>query len=425
MNLTNKRIGIWGYGITGRSTVQWALKHGAQIGVMDKNELTNEAGYFTQHSIRFFTQDKLEDFFEAHDFIIPSAGIDLRPYYEKYKDKWLFELDIFAQEFKKPYVAITGSVGKTTITTLLSQLLERYGKKILTGGNIGIASLDLLAHQNDVDLAVLEVSSFQLEHANHFAPSLAIITNIIENHLDRHGTMEEYTKAKLNIQKNASQALIPLELKKILSPQEQNKTIFFSHVTHTSQKEILEKLPPITFDQNWQIIISTLKILGLPLADLPSHAQNLKMPEHRVEYVTTIRGAHIYNDSKSTAPTATLAAVERLGIKPIHLLIGGLSKGIDRKPMIAQLAGKVKTMYCFGKEADTLHDFCLQYEIPSQSFATLEDATSAALAQAQANEIILLSPAGSSYDLFENFEHRGREFKRIILALHDNTQKSL
>jgi len=415
MNLKNKKIGIWGYGITGRSTADFMISRGAHVGVMDKNLLADEAAYFAQHGITFFSQDQLEAFFDAHDLIIPSAGIDLRPYYEKYKDKWLFELDIFAQEFKKPYIAITGSVGKTTVTSLLSQLLAMYGKRVATGGNIGIASLDLIAQQDDVELAVLEVSSFQLEHATRFAPELAIITNIIENHLDRHGTMEEYVRAKLNIQKNAARALIPLELRAHISPEQIKKTTFISN----AQAELLHTLPPITFDQNWLTIIAILDALGLPLAELPTHAQHLKMPEHRVEYVATIRGAKYYNDSKSTAPAATLAAVERLGDAPLHLLLGGLSKGIDREPLVAQLHGKVKSIVCFGKEAEALQAFCAKYSVPAQACATLEQAVTAAHTAAQPEEIVLLSPAGSSYDLFENFEHRGRVFKELVAALSD------
>jgi UDP-N-acetylmuramoylalanine--D-glutamate ligase len=416
MDFTGKRIGIWGYGITGRSTVEFARKRGACVSVMDKNPLADEADYFAAHGISFVPQDRMEKFFATNDLIIPSAGIDLRPYYEKYKNKWLFELDIFAQEFKKPYIAITGSVGKTSITSLLSQLLKLYGKKIATGGNIGIASLDLLSLQDEVDLGLLEVSSFQLEYTTQFAPELAVITNIIENHLDRHGTMKEYTQAKFNLIAHAHQALMPQELMQFALPHQTKK---ITPVAPDAYEELLSQLPPITFDQNWCVIIAILDKLGLSLAALPAHAQHLIMPEHRIEYVATIRDVQFYNDSKSTAPTATLAAVQRFCDKPIHLLLGGLSKGIDREPLIQQLNKKVKTVYCFGKEAKTLQALCAKHQVPALAFPSLEQAVAASSSAAQPGDIILLSPAGSSYDLFENFEHRGRVFKGLVKSLRD------
>lgn len=414
MNLKNKKIGIWGYGITGRSTADFMIKQGAHTSVMDKDPLADEQDYFALHNITYYAQDQLEAFFAAHDLIIPSAGIDLRPYYQKYKDKWLFELDIFAHFFTKPYIAITGSVGKTTITSLLSQLLEMYGFKIITGGNIGIASLDLIAHQDDVDYAVLEVSSFQLEHTTRFTPYLAIITNITENHLDRHGTMDEYIRAKKNILMKAYYKVLPAELLRHLTLLESTRATLFAKNQH---KKIISQLPPITFEENWLAIIKALTILGCSLRSLSVVATNLKMPEHRIEYVTTIRGAKYYNDSKSTAPAATQAAVEKFAPAPIHLLLGGLSKGLNREPLIASLRGKVAQVYCFGKETDMLHALCTKHEVPSSAFASLEQAVEAAHHNATPESVVLLSPAGSSYDLFENFEHRGQVFKELVLSL--------
>jgi len=416
MDFTGKRMGIWGYGITGRSTVEFARKRGARVSVMDKNPLADETDYFASQGISFVPQERIEEFFSINDLIIPSAGIDLRPYYEKYKNKWLFELDIFAQEFQKPYIAITGSVGKTTITSLLSQLLSLYGNKIATGGNIGIASLNLVALQAEVDFGLLEVSSFQLEHASQFAPKLAVVTNIIENHLDRHGIMEEYRQAKFNILAHAQHALMPQELLQFTPDHLAQK---ITPISPDAYKDLLSQLPPITFDQNWRVIIAILDKLGLPLTALPAHAQHLIMPEHRIEYVATIRDAQFYNDSKSTTPTATLAAVQRFCDKPIHLLLGGLSKGIDREPLIQQLRNKVKMVYCFGKEAKELRALCAKHLVPALAFPSLEESVAASSSAAQPGDIILLSPAGSSYDLFQNFEHRGRVFKDLVASLRD------
>ena len=245
MILKNKKIGVWGYGLVGKSVATFAHRHGALVSIMDKLPINKSSFHYYSEA------DKLL-FFEQHDYIVPSPGIDITQDVPKIGKKLLTELDLFSYFFHKPIIAITGSVGKTTITTLLASILNNYGIRAVTGGNIGTPCLNLIAQQNNIDYAVLEVSSFQLEYCRSFAPDLAIITNFTPNHLDRHTTMASYRTAKLNIlkyQNYKQKGLVPRFLQKDLPPTHGTISFFAETAMPTTA------LPPITFTANWVVFV--------------------------------------------------------------------------------------------------------------------------------------------------------------------------
>lgn len=433
----NKKIGVWGMGRVGTAVCNFLYLHGYHIGCMDRKQL--------KKTFPVFSEQNKTDFFNAYDVIIPSPGIDIRADYKLLKKKLMPELELFVQFFHKPIISITGSVGKTTVTTLLSQLLSKH-KKVVTGGNIGTALFDLIEKQTESEWAILELSSFQLEYCTTFAPKVAVITNINENHLDRHGTMHNYIRAKCTMikhQKKNDITLVPFyligEIQKITT----KNIYYFSKQKLTKyEKEKLKKgdglfflnenilyyqknnitkvlydtsaLPSFTFNENWLIIIALFQLLNIDYSNLNQDAQNILLPNHRLELVKTIRGVDFYNDSKATTPAATRAAIEKLKHKPIILLLGGLSKGIDRALLIKEIKDNVKMVICFGKEAKNLYKLCEKYTIKSDEYPNLADALVAATNVAQKNDCILLSPAGSSFDLFQNYEHRGNYFKQLV-----------
>ncbi len=209
-----KKIGIWGLGVGGTSVIRYFLAQGYKnLGVYDKRPLNeSERAFLAANEIALFDIKELDEFLSSYDFIIPSAGIDLRPY-THYEHKWISEVDLFAQAHKNPLIAITGTLGKTTVTHLLSHLLNSAGLSVASGGNIGIGMLDLA--EMKTDYTVLELSSFQLDITKKLAPDLAVITNVYPNHLDRHGTMQAYIDAKYALIKNQSKnqkALIHADL---------------------------------------------------------------------------------------------------------------------------------------------------------------------------------------------------------------------
>ncbi|MCX5922026.1 MAG: UDP-N-acetylmuramoyl-L-alanine--D-glutamate ligase [Candidatus Dependentiae bacterium] len=445
MSAPHKKIGIWGLGATGKSAISYFRGLGYELAVIDQKTLSPDEQELLRgtHSA-FYTQDNIETFLQTYDVILPSPGIDIRPYVTR-SNTWLNELDIFYSAWKKPIIAITGSIGKTTITHLLSKLLKHNAVQVATGGNIGTPMLDLLAQKDESDMVLLELSSFQLEQCKEFAPDLAIWTNLYPNHLDRHGSEQEYLAAKAQIiahQKDCQQALIPLNLKDCvhgsriihyfsaqLPTQEQlaslpaTSKLFYIHngaiVIYnngtTTPIILCNTLPTITFEENWLIMCSALTLLNQPLPEFDTI--DLALPEHRLEKVATIHGVTFYNDSKSTTSQSTLAAVNALKNKPILLLLGGLGKGVDRSPLIADLKGQVKKIYCFGKEAEQLHAYCIEQGIPSAAFHNLDAAFAACVADMQPGDQVLLSPAGSSYDLFAHYIERGMYFKKLVYDL--------
>ncbi len=443
MDFTSKKIAIWGLGIVGKAAVRFFHKQNIAVDIMEKRELSSEEQRFLiDHKATFSKQTDVPTFLAAHDMCLASPGIDLRPY-SAYHDRFVTELDIFQQFWTKPIIAITGSVGKTTTTYLLSQLLSK-SMRIATGGNIGIGMLDLLLEQNNYDCALLELSSFQLEANSSFAPTLALWTNFYANHLDRHMSAEEYFKAKAQIflkQAGYAHAIVPLaEQKKIrsLAPErpfiwcsttppaddqvEPCDSVYYLENNHIMcKKEAVKRiicsvdlLPKLSFVENWLFIVAALDTLNIPVVPLLHKQSELHVPEHRLEKVAVINGATFYNDSKSTIPMATMAALNNFEGKPIVLFIGGISKGVDRSPFVTLLAGKVKMLYCFGKEARQLCDIARSVGINSFVHETLEDAVKHCMKQIENGDIVLFSPAGASYDLFKNYEERGTRFKALI-----------
>lgn len=439
-----KKIGIWGYGVIGKSAAQYFDRLGYQLAIMDKSLQSHDVQDLKKKNIAFTSEDHITDFLTRYDFILPSPGIDLRPY-EQYKSKWLSQLDIFSQAWRKPIIAITGSIGKTTITHLLSLLLAQAGKKVATGGNIGTAVFDMLSQKEECELAVVEVSSFQLELTKEFAPDLAIWTNLYPNHLDRHGTQEEYFKVKAQLmafQNESQYALMPLEFhNKVLTKAHisyfaktqptaaelqalpNSCAVYFFNESHvmvyknSCYTTLFERtqLPLITFDENWLILCAALDILKIQLADFQSIELNL--PEHRMEKVATINGVDFINDSKSTTAQSTLAAVQRLAHRPVLLLLGGKGKGVSRELLVKDLQGKVKKVYCFGVEAQELHSYCLSHNIASSATENLDQAFALITQETSPGDQVLLSPAGTSYDFYKIFSERGDHFKRLVEEL--------
>ena len=391
---SNKNIGIWGFGTVGQSALRFFARQNAHLTIHDAR-LPNDAQQALLQTYNAQYEPNQDAFLAAHGLILPSPGIHLRPYAGS-KHIWLSEADLFDACWSKPIIAVTGSVGKTSVVHLLAQILECAGKSVAVGGNIGTGMLDLLACQNTADYALLELSSFQLALCRSFAPDLAIITNLYPNHLDRHDSFEAYVAAKLNIvrhQRSEQQALVP------------------PHPSPNAQLP-LGNNATLTFGQNWQLIGAALELLNIPFPDLQK--VQLKLPEHRLEHVATIGEIDWYNDSKATTPQAVLAAIKQLKERPIILLLGGLSKGVSREPLIAQLIGKVKQVIAFGAEAAEIKRLCQTYDLTCATTDTLEQAVKLARSSVIVGDQILFSPGGSSFDLFCNYQKRGQKFKELV-----------
>lgn len=415
-----KKIGIWGFGKTGQSALSFLSNQGAECIIIDNKQLNPfQEELIKSHKAQAVGPELLPQFIELCDIIVPSQGVDIHPYLEHPEaDKFMSEVDLFQEFVTTPVIAITGSAGKTTTATVLTQLLNALGKRAIAAGNIGLPMLDVLAEQENYDYIVLEVSSTQLEHAKTFAPDITAILNIFPNHLDRHIDMAAYAEAKGNLLKHQREdqiTFLPMDY----------TDVFYHFISHQkvtwigadSYVNITKKLSDITPEKNWQIILSILEHLGFDPEKALKHKQSLSVPAHRIEYIGTKQGADFYNDSKSTLPEATLQAVEQFKDKNIILFLGGLSKGVDRSEFIKQLPDNIKHVICFGKEAEQLHSWCQDVVLASSIHATLEDGFKETLKKIEPNSVVLFSPSGSSFDLFKNYEQRGNYFKQLVQNL--------
>jgi UDP-N-acetylmuramoylalanine--D-glutamate ligase len=448
MDLAKKSIGIWGFGVVGKSAAQYLSTTGARLSIIDKRSLTEQEQTLVKqlaasHEI-ISDPEQIKNWLSTHDYIIASPGIDLRPFAE-YSNKFIAELDLFYHAFKNPIVAVTGSVGKTTVTHLLSQLLVSRYPHLWTGGNIGTGMLDAI-HSHKADAALLELSSFQLEPCQHFAPDLAVWTNIHPNHLDRHGSMEAYINAKRQIlahQTTKQHALIPLALKEYTQDSAATIHYFSVHeepvilsasssfycirqdsiIKRTARGEqcigLLSDVPAITFPENILIIVAALDLAGISLASISDRLAAITVPAHRLELITTIDEISFYNDSKATTAAATMAAVHKLrhNHRPVILMLGGLGKGVDRTPLVEALKSEVAHIYCFGKERNLLAEACQSSAIPHTTCETIDDVIADYWPRASKGDQLLLSPSGSSYDQFKDYEERGNYFKACVRKL--------
>jgi UDP-N-acetylmuramoylalanine--D-glutamate ligase len=455
MNFIEKKIGIWGFGTVGHAALTFFAERGAQITIMDQKKPTQQDLFLIRHyKATFQGEDAVTDFFAINDYVLVSPGIDIRPH-KKYRDKFLTELDLFFSYWNNPVIAITGSIGKTTLTTMISQLLSHY-TSVATGGNIGVGMLDLIKQQSK-KYAVLEVSSFQLEYASLCKPQIAIITNLYPNHYDRHESKESYAAAKANIYLHqtqndslilGAQTITSVTIRQLLETYTgkltfvaQNETdlplvsypnatfFYFKHNAIVMRRENKESfvasltvLPPFAHTNNWLYLYAVWHRLAIPMETIQTLADSIVLPEHRLEWVATVNGTIFYNDSKATIPQATMAALDQCK-NPTILFLGGLSKGVDRSSLINYIAKKTVThVACFGAEAAQLNQWCKNNSISSTAHATLEDAFSSVQALFKPDVTVLFSPSGSSYDLFQDYQERGKQFKKLVQEFaHKNT----
>lgn len=463
----HQKIGIVGFGMVGKSVLRFVQRSmHADCYVWDERGLTPDERSLIQEPSSYVTSVSLDAFFQSCDSVVVSPGIDKRLYWQ-YLDKVICELDIFSRYFLKPTIAITGTLGKTSIARMLTHILRSYTFNeyassrqrtmcIALAGNIGRGMLDIVEGQDEIDCGILELSSFQLELSSSFAPDIALITNMYPNHLDRHGSFEKYIDAKINLllhQNKKHVALIPASF--ILDPaffrcakklslvrsnicyvhphrptleewnrlNERRATIFFvddekvfvAHLPFHNGDErcivSLGGLPDIGYRENWLFVVSTLYLLGCDITFLNSDIlKSIQLDPHRVEKCATIDGVDFYDDSKATIMQATVAAVDKLAEnkRPIILILGGLGKGVDRSSYFKKLEERaiVKEIVCFGKE-------CYEFE-GCKAFLSLEKAVDCVMNSARSGDQVLFSPSGTSFDLFDNYKQRGESFKELV-----------
>lgn len=447
MELKGKKVLVVGLGRSGLAAALFLNRHGAQVTVSDVRSaeaLAREIPRLLEEGIMVEAGGHGLLTFRRQDLIVVSPGVPIEtPELVQVRALGLpviGELELAARFLKGRTLAITGSNGKTTTTALVGEILEEAGSPSQVGGNIGVPVVDLIEQSTERSWSVLEVSSFQLESTDLFHPDIAVILNITPDHLDRHGTFENYALAKERIfrrqgagdflvlnadnARSASAAArspapvywFSLDRKVPQGAWVDRGFVYFRRSKDDAPERVIALGSiPLKGEHNVENVLAAVcatRLAGVPLEVVGGAIARFKAVEHRLEYVATVNGVDFYNDSKATNVDATAKAVSAFS-NGIHLILGGKDKNSDYSQLSELLRERVRAVYTIGSAAEKI-EAQLRGVISIHSSGTLESAIAAAAAAARPGDVVLLAPACSSFDQFESYEHRGRVFKRLV-----------
>src|SRR5579872_4719344 len=452
MELNGKRVLVVGLGKSGVASALFMKAHGAKVSVSDTksgDELRNEIPVLLDHGITVETGGHGDRTFRGQDLIVVSPGVpvDAPPLVQARSlgESVIGEVELAAQFLPGPIVAITGSNGKTTTTTLTGEIMAAAGFSTLVGGNIGTPAISLADRANKETVIVLEVSSFQLETIATFRPKVAVVLNVTPDHLDRHRTLDVYVNAKARIFENQQSSDFAVLNEDdptcvTLAGRARAQVFWFSRHKEVrqgawvsegkilfrdakGQREILDVADiPLKGAHNLENVLAAVcssTLMGCAPEKIRQAVHGFKAVEHRLEFVATVRGVGYYNDSKATNVDATIKALESFPAN-IHLILGGKDKGSDYTVLNDLLRQRVKRVYTIGAAAAKIESQIVSSKNGGPELVhaeTLENAIRKANAAAQPGDVVLLAPACASFDQFKNYEHRGKVFKEIVKGL--------
>jgi UDP-N-acetylmuramoylalanine--D-glutamate ligase len=447
MDLNGKRTLVVGLGKSGVASALFMKAHGARVTVSDTksgDELRNEIPVLLDHGITVETGGHGERTFRGQDLIVVSPGVpvDAPPLVQARSlgGSVIGEIELAAQFLPGPIVAITGSNGKTTTTTLTGEIMTAAGLSTLVGGNIGTPAISLAERAKPDTVIVLEISSFQLETIQTFRPKVAVVLNVTPDHLDRHRTFEIYSDAKARIfenQQGSDFAVLNADDPTCVAMGSRTSAQVFWFSRHkeveqgawvddgnivfrdeTGQREILQVSEiPLKGVHNLENVLAAVcagAVMGCIPEKIRKAVHEFKAVEHRLEFTATVNGVDYYNDSKATNVDATIKALESFPAN-IHLILGGKDKGSDYTVLNDLIRQRVRRIYTIGAAAAKIESQVKGAEIVYAE--TLENALRQAHATAQSGDIVLLAPACASFDQFKSYEHRGKRFKEIVASL--------
>jgi len=452
MNINDKRVLVLGLGISGVSAAKALTKLGAKVTVSDINPEEKLKDYIYEikdMNLRMYlgTNDvPLDDI----DLIVKSPGIPLTIDIIKEANRRNIEV-ITDLELAyricpdKNFIAITGTNGKTTTTTLTGELFKGAGIKTHVSGNIGVGILWDLVNSNEDDVFVIEASSFQLESTKYFKPKVSVIINITPDHLNWHGTYENYINAKKKIFINQTEKEYTVlnyddKILRQIGEEVNSNLIWFSvdnklskgayiddgYVVINDGKEVHRIVRTdeirILGKHNLENVLASVSvgwIMGLDNGIMGDVIRNFKGVEHRIEFVDTINGVEFYNDSKGTNPDASIKAILAVN-PPIILIAGGKDKGSEFGEFVESFGDRVKSLVLLGETKEKIRDTALKYGFKNIHMVNnMKEAVYKSFEISQPGDSVLLSPACASWDMYSNFEMRGHDFKRAVKSLKE------
>ncbi len=455
--IKGKKVAFIGIGVSHRDLIRICAEKGALVTLCDKRETEKipEAEDLSKIGVSFHTGENYLDNIDAEIIFRTPGMYFLNPKLTEYRKKGVCvtsEMELFFDLCPCKIYAITGSDGKTTTSNLIAQMLTRAGKKVHLGGNLGRALLPICDEISPDDAAVVELSSFQLISMRK-SPDVAVITNVAPNHLDVHKDMQEYIDSKRNIylHQNAFSRLIlnfDNEITRSMSEDARGEVQWFSY-SNEKAFENGECLAGTFLDGDGYLNLknkngvcrlfhkSEIKIPGehnvenyltaiaavgneVDFEDIKTVAREFGGVEHRIELVRTLNGVRYYNDSIASSPTRTIAGLNSFNQKVI-LIAGGYDKKIPFEPMVSKVKEKVSLLITLGATADKIEKALSDDKsAPCPETIRVKDmaeAVKTAHERATDGDVVLMSPACASFDMYHNFEARGKHFKELVNQL--------
>ena len=454
--IQGKKVAFIGAGVSHKRCIEQFVELGAQVTLCDQKKSLDDFGVYADTlrrlNVNLSLGEHYTDGFAGQDIIMRTPG------YEYYKPelqaalqagtKVTSEVELFFELCPCEIVAVTGSDGKTTTTTLISKMFEAAGRKVFLGGNIGAALLPQLADVTPEAVAVVELSSFQLI-SMRVSPKVAVVTNVTPNHLDHHKDMQEYIDAKRNIllwQVPPCRAVLGFEneISRGMQKDCKGEQVWFTRLHDTDKGAFLrESDDTLCYAENGVVTPilprAEVKLRGLhnvenllaaiaavwgrvPVEAMRQVGSTFTGVEHRIEPVRTLDGVTYYNDSIASSPTRTIAGLRSFNQK-IILIAGGYDKKIPYEPLAPEILAHVKTLVLMGATGPRIEAAvraCPGFDESALTILhadSMQHAVELARGAAQPGDVVSLSPASASFDLYPNFEVRGRDYKNIVKNL--------
>ncbi len=447
--MRNKNILIIGIARSGIGAAKLAYGLGAKVSLYDgkdKEGFNNIIEEYKEFPFEFYFGEFEARYLEGLDTMILSPGVPVDLWFveeaRKRKIEVIGEIELAYRVCKAPIIAITGTNGKTTTTSLVGEIISLYNKGTKVVGNIGKPFTNIAAEIEESDVVVAEISSFQLETIQSFAPKISAILNITEDHLNRHKTMENYIDSKTRIAENQSEnnycilnyddaecIKIAKKIKaepiwfstqvKVEGAYIDNNVLYFSR-NNSAEKIISADEITLLGKHNLENILAAIAITRMwevPAEIIRKGISQFKGVEHRIEFSGTVKGVNYYNDSKATNPDAAIKGVLAM-VSPTILIAGGMDKGSSYTEWINSFRGIIKEMILFGETKYNIEKAARECGFNSVFIVNnLEEAVFMAKDHAQTGDSVLLSPACASWDMFTSFEERGDLFKDLVTNL--------
>jgi len=440
LNKESSKVVVVGLGITGLSVAKFLRSLGLQFAMVDsrKNPPFNDELLAEMPDVAVFTDGFDPAVFEVATHIIVSPGVSMQePIIQETIARGahsLSDIDLFAYAVNKPVVAITGSNGKSTVTTLLGDMTKAAGKKVAVGGNLGVPALDLL--NDEIEIYILELSSFQLERTSQLNAVAATVLNISADHMDRYANLDVYIEQKQKVYAGNGVMLVNLDCSYASSIKPTTRDILTFGFNENADYSVIETAKGRSLAFHGRAILPVDKLLisgkhnqanalaalalgtviGLPETAMCAALCSFKGLKHRMQFVANINEVCWVNDSKATNVGACVAALQGFKDSSVILIAGGDAKAADMSDLVPVLQAKVKALLLIGKDSQLIQH-AVNDCIPVLDVGTLKKAVKKAYTIAQAGDTVLLSPACASLDQFANYKERGAQFVAEVKAL--------